>query len=115
MLLPLGGLEDLIGISKRLQEYRLIEQPQGFFRLTLCSPCEAPSTVHEESAQEMSKPDRTYFEEAKRICRQNQKCSSNLVKQKARGACIFSLPRVKLTRRAPCIYRTAAFENRNIG
>lgn len=34
---------------------------------------------------------------------------------KARGACIFSLPRVKLTRRAPCIYRTAAFENRNIG
>lgn len=34
---------------------------------------------------------------------------------KARGACIFSLPRVKLTRRAPCIYRTAAFENRTIG
>jgi hypothetical protein len=26
-----------------------------------------------------------------------------------------SLPRVELTRRAPCIYRTAAFENRTIG
>lgn len=34
---------------------------------------------------------------------------------KARGACFFSLPRVQLTRRAPCIYRTAAFENRTIG
>jgi len=34
---------------------------------------------------------------------------------KARGACIFSLPRGKLARRAPCIYRTAAFENRTIG
>jgi len=49
MLLPRGGLEDLIEISKRLQEYRLIEQPQGFFRLTLCSPYGAPYLVRENS------------------------------------------------------------------
>lgn len=34
---------------------------------------------------------------------------------KARGACMLSLPRVKLTLRAPCIYRTAPFENRTMG
>lgn len=114
MLLPRGGLEDLIGISIRLQEFRLIEQPQGFFRLTLCSPYGAPGSVRENSIRKCRSLIEK-IEEAKGICRKNQKCSSNLVKQKARGACIFSLPRVRLTRRAPCIYPTAAFENRTIG
>lgn len=47
MLRPRGGLEDLIGISKRLQEFRLLEKPQGFFCLTLCSPYGAPFAVRE--------------------------------------------------------------------
>jgi hypothetical protein len=57
MLRPRGGLEDLIGISIRLGDFRLLEQPQGFFRLTLCSPYVAPFAVREID-QEMSKPDR---------------------------------------------------------
>ena len=92
----------------------MIEQPQGFFRLTLCSPYRAPCAVRENSIRKCRSLI-AKVEEAKKFCRKNQKCSSILVQQKARGARIFSLPRVGLTRRTPCIYRTAAFENRTIG
>lgn len=79
MLLPRGGLEDLIEISIRLQEFVLTEQPQGLFRLTLCSPCGAPFAVRENSIRECRSLI-AKIEKARKSCRKNQKCSSNLVK-----------------------------------
>lgn len=54
-------------------------------------------------------------EEAKKNLQEEPELFVKSGQTKARGARIFSSPRVWLARRAPCIYRIAAFENRNIG